>query len=329
MWSSLKHVLNSLQNGFGEMTPKAIVSFYTFCTFADLAGSMGTESNEGSLYMTDSRFIVFSHGAKVLQEIVQEGVTIDQAFTRFLQVQVSELNLSLYGRLVALAGSEHIAIVRLVALAGVTDEAEAKVIMDEFFSMAPDERQVLTQHLTAGYPTIERRPGFVFADALAFLRNAWSNPKCGLLPALTILARVCDKAAKELANGQSVFELNLGRLAKLAKKFFGSVDFQDVPCDFSSRSHAETIYNVCPKSWIPVKDGAVLDTIKELGTTLAHDLLEKKVKGENFRERAREAYPELRYFTDATTTQRDQTYGALMSVFWLVSGNREAFIRSQ
>merc|ERR1712070_913834 len=92
----------------------------------------------------------------------------------------------------------------------------------------------------------------------------------------------------------------------------------------------DTEASVTPKLWIPVTSPTVLKTLESSARELATDLLANKMGEKKFMGKIARAFPELSYFSDShVTTQRDQTYGAMLSSFWLLTSSHEAFVRQQ
>jgi len=104
------------------------------------------------------------------------------------------------------------------------------------------------------------------------------------------------------------------------------VSFEDVP--FELKTH-KTGVMVVPKAWIPVSNQAVLESLSRQAMQLATGLFEGTISEADFKRITGRIYPETSYFTFQTVTQREQTHGAMLSVFWLITGNHEAFIRQQ
>jgi len=150
------------------------------------------------------------------------------------------------------------------------------------------------------------------------------------VPATRILLRVYESAAKEfLHSHKSVITIQLGKLTMFAKEF-GSVAFQDMPFELKPFDEAEAL--VIPKVWIPVTNPTVLESLKQQSLELASDLLKKRVSEDSFKARILRIFPEISYFNttaDVYRVQRDQTFGAMLSVYWLITGQHEAFIKEQ
>jgi len=180
---------------------------YSLCMFMSLAGSLGSESTEGSFYMTEARFQDYFHGMALLREVC-EGMNIPDAYSNFQQEKARAVGIS-YNEDEASSR----AIVRLISLARITEKAQAKQVADTLFSMSHEEQVTLSEYLS---PSSTQQPRFVLKDASMFIRQAIANQKCGLLPALRFISRVCEKACKTLNERQSI-ELHFSRYAELAK----------------------------------------------------------------------------------------------------------------
>jgi len=162
------------------------------------------------------------------------------------------------------------------------------------------------------------------------MTNAMVNTEVGLRPALLILLRACQAAAREFGSRDGpLVTVQLQRLAEFAKEFVGSVTFQDLPFELERRKGAEAM--VIPKVWIPIKkdNKAVLDSLSSQARELANDLLRGQTSERQFKNRLGRTFPELSYFNANASQQRQQTCGAMLSVLWLIAGQHEAFIRSQ
>jgi hypothetical protein len=335
LWISLQSVQTMLQKSCGVVNPQDVKSFYVFFLFASIAGSLGAESNEGSLYMTEERFSFFIKRAAVIRQLGQAGAPIHDIYTQFAKDSAASLD-------VPERSNAAQAIVRLVALAYSDKSKEktysivAKEVMNTFLDLSNDEQAQLKRHLVADSVVIQAGTTcFTFSRASDFFSNAWSNKKCGdantknggLKAAFQLLLRICHKSAQDLGASNPVLELKLGKLAEFAKEFFGSVPFQDVPFEVNRVAGQE--YDVVPKAWIPVHKGHVLETIKSNAKTLVTDLLDKNLTEKEFKDRIRQAYPEIGFFSSDMQEEKGRTYGALMSLFWLITENGEAFCRGQ
>jgi len=214
---------------------------------------------------------------------------------------------------------------RLACLAQAADAASD--VTDAFKALDPKERIALSRYLNAD--GIQEQPAFILCDSPAFLESARTNTKVGLASAMRILLRVYESAAKEFQDSfKAVITVQLGSLTTLAKEFFGSVAFQDMPLKLHKVDDEEAL--VMPKVWIPVNNPALLESLKNQSKVLASDLLKKRISEDNFKDRISQIFPELSYFNAADYHEkRDQTFGAMLSVYWLITGQHEAFIREQ
>lgn len=145
---------------------------------------------------------------------------------------------------------------------------------------------------------------------------------------MRILLRIYDEAEKEFQGSKrSLIIVRLGGLTKFARDFFGAVAFQDLPFELVKQHGSEAL--VIPKAWIPVTNQSVLNSLREQGQKLSAELLKSKISEDQFKSRIGRIYPELSYFTATVAVQREQTYGAMVAVYWLLSGQHQAFIRGQ
>jgi len=215
----------------------------------------------------------------------------------------------------------------LALLAQAADEAAAAKVTQQFEALDEQERICLTRYLNAD--GIREQPAFILCDSLAFLESAKSNVNVGLVAALRILLRVYESAAKEFRDSnKAAINVQLGKLTMFASKFKGSVAFQDMPLKMQRVDDTEAL--VIPKVGIPVNDSSLLNSLRGAGLDLAGDLLKKKIAEDNFKDRISSVFPELSYFnTTDYHEKRDQTFAAMLSVYWLITGQHEAFIREQ
>eukprot|EP00929_Paragymnodinium_shiwhaense_P063873 TRINITY_DN31960_c0_g4_i1.p1 TRINITY_DN31960_c0_g4~~TRINITY_DN31960_c0_g4_i1.p1 ORF type:complete len:3718 (+),score=1051.51 TRINITY_DN31960_c0_g4_i1:107-11260(+) len=321
--ASLSCVREMLGRGIGEeihdFNDQKLLEFYTIFMFAELAGSNG-ESLEGSLYMTEQRYKQFKMCTDAMK-LLGKGEGEVKVYNRVLGNCAEALGLSFDDK-----NPESRAIWRLTILAKVEDAAGALKVSDTLKGLDPKEKNALVKYLNAD--GINEKPGFLLHSCNAFLECAARNNEVGLGAAFRILLKVYDAAAREFQGGsRSVISIYLGRLVLFAQEFNGSVQFQDMPFELQRKSHCEAL--VIPKVWIPVTSQSLLDSLGKQGTELASEMVRKKLAEETFKARILRTYPELSYFPQNLAVQRDQTLGALLSVFWLISGQHEAFIRSQ
>lgn len=241
LWTSLRHARTMLHKKIGSMSSKEIFGFYSFLCFIALSGSLGAESSEGSIYMTEARFLDCSNGVAILKEMSQQGQTIPDAFATFLQSQAASVGLPFE----SYDSAQSKAATRLVSLAGVTDSAKAKEIVDAFLALSPEENTTLTNHLNANEE--KSSPDFVLADASAFFTNACRNRCCGLLSALRLLTILFDKFVKEMGCTKLDVELQLWELARQAKNWSEPDSFHDCQCLFHKQPLSEATYDVLVK----------------------------------------------------------------------------------
>jgi len=298
---------------------KQLLLVFLFVIFAWMCGSEGERSEEGSVYMTEERFLRVGAGVEAVL-LLEEGGRERAAYDQLLTARAEALEMDLEKH-------RDRAVVRLACMAQVSNVLDLVPITDAFKALDRGEQEALTGYLNAD--AIDETPGFVLRGMSAFLGIARTNEEVGLTDAIKILLKVYEEAWKEYHwSDESLVYVNLGKLQFFAKSFFGSARFQDVPFELHMDEAASEAV-VIPKVWIPITDTAELNKLTHQSTQLARDLLEHQIKEDAFRSRVSRVFPELSYFSGTTSTQRQQTMGALLSVYWLVSGQHEAFTRGQ
>jgi len=93
----------------------------------------------------------------------------------------------------------------------------------------------------------------------------------------------------------------LVKLAVFTQDFAGSVTFQEISFDLLKEGNAEAV--VVPKVWIPVRNKAVLGTLRMQSRELASELLAGRMSEAQFRARIERTFPELSYFNTGTSEQ--------------------------
>jgi hypothetical protein len=215
---------------------------------------------------------------------------------------------------------------RVARLAAATSPKLAAKVREAFAQLSGAERSALARYLTAD--GIAVKPGFVLAGGRALLSNALSNVQVGIVPALRILLQVYREAEKHFRwSSCSVLTIDLVKLAVFTQDFAGSVTFQEISFDLVKSGSTEVI--VVPKVWIPVRNASVLSTLRMQSRELASDVLANKISEAQFKARLERTFPELSYFNAGGTDQLPKTICAMMSVYWFVTGQHEAFIRGQ
>jgi hypothetical protein len=298
---------------------KQLLLVFLFVIFAWMSGSEGERSEEGSVYMTEERFLKFSAGVEAVLLLEEDGRE-RAAYGQLLKARAEALEMDLEKH-------KDRAIVRLACMAQVSNVLDLVPITDAFKALDKGEQEALTRYLNAD--AIDETPGFVMRDMSVFLEIARTNDDVGLTDAIKILLKVYEEAWKEYHwSDASLVNVNLGKLTCFAKDFFGSARFQDVPFELHMDEAASEAV-VIPKVWIPITDTTELSKLTHQATQLACELLQHQVKEEAFRSRVGRVFPELSYFSGTTSLQREQTMGALLSVYWLLNGQHEAFTRGQ
>lgn len=306
-----------------DLSSQQYLDFFLFQVFAELCGSLGNESLEGSVYMTEERFTNFQLGIDLIRRLGAEGrqLSAQAVYDAYLAERARALSLSFDEK-----NPESKAIARLACLCRINDPFAGMKVSESFKTLTPKEREALTKYLNVD--GIKEKPGFILCNSPAFLENAWANKEVGLLPAVRILLRIYDAAEKEFqGSSRPVINIQLGNLTLFAKEFFGSVAFQDMPFELVKKHGGEAL--VIPKAWIPVSDPTKLEALRQEGQRLAGEVMKCKVSEDQFKARFGRIFPELSYFTSSVSMQKDQTHGAMIAVYWLISNNHQAFIRGQ
>jgi len=306
-----------------EAVGKLVPWFYIIANFAEIAGSMGDQSCDGSLYMTEARFRLFKLCMDVMRKVCTEDLSITDIYTEFLEQRAQGLGIPFEK-----SDPQTHCMMRIASLCKCFKKSQGQMVVDTFSQLTEDERRVLTKHMTAD--GIDRKPAFVLADAPSFLEAALTNKEVGLLPALRTLLRICERAASEVSGKAfqpTTIDIFFVRLTRFTKEFLGSVAFDDVP--FELKKGYKTGVLIAPKAWIPVNNQAVLESLCGKAKDLCSSLLDDKITEENFKSIMGRIYPETSYFTTQTAMLRGQTHGAMLGIFWLITGNHEAFIRQQ
>jgi len=292
---------------------------FLYCLFVEMAASLGSKNMDGSLYMTEARWEEFQCGLDAMNHLAKESE--QDIYDRILSRRAENLALPFVPQ-----KPETRAIVRLACLCRVTEPGMGAKCMSAFESLLPEEQKALSKYLNMDGLT--QKPAFILNNSSTFLENALANGEVGLAPALKILLKVYQSAEREFKNSsRAVVTIKLEALANFAKSFGGSVTFQDLPFDLDRRKEYEAV--VVPKMWIPVTNQAVLNELAEKGRQLARELLSKAMSERPFKASICKAFPELTYFNTSAEDKHAQTMCAMLSVFWLVMGQHEAFIRSQ
>jgi len=299
---------------------RRMLHIFVMCIFAEVSGLLGTESLEGSLYMTEERFAKFRIGTDALR-LLSDGGSVDEVYDKLLETHAEACGLPFNSR-----DPEARAMVRLACLAQLSDPGDHEEVRRTFRDLDNRQRAALIKYLNAD--GIRERPGFILCDTPAFLASARNNREVGLLPATKILLRVYESADKEFhGTSAAVITIQLGKLTTFAKEFFGAVAFQDMP--FSLERQHETEALVLPRVWIPVTSSDLLASLRSQALELAGEVLKSKISEDVFKSRIGRIFPELNYFHTAVYAQREQTLAAMLSIYWLVADQHEAFIRSQ
>jgi len=296
------------------------LNIFLVSSFAEVAGSLGGDSLEGSIYMTEDKFKSFNDGFEAIS-LLADGSDVHKVYDRLLERRAETCDLRF-----ELKDPQSRAMVRLACLANASGSSGEEEVRKTFNELNTSQRSALTRFLNAD--GIREKPAFILCDSPHFLASARANAEVGLLPATRILLRVYEAAAKEFhSSAASVITVQLGKLTTFAKEFFGSVAFQDLHFTLDPRGETDAL--VVPKVWIPVSSSDLLSSLGTQSMELASDVLKAKISEETFQMKLCRIFPEVNYFDADHARQRDQTLAAMLSVYWLLSDQHEAFIRNQ
>lgn len=289
--------------------------------FMELAGSMGSQSQEGSPYMTEERYQKIRTATDAILLIESEGKSELEVYNQMLAKRAKLCDLTFDANV-----PESKAVARFACLASGSEACDGRAVTEAFKALSKEDHEAMVRHLNQN--GIEDKPCFALLDAPSFLNCARANDEIGLAQATQIILRVYKAASKDFRNSKNnVINILCSDLAKFAHDFVGSAKFQDVPFELKKNNDSEAV--VIPKVWIPVSNVTVLKSLQTDALQLCSELTKQKMSEESFKGSIYKIYPELSYFGPSVTEQRDQTLCAMHCVLWLVSGNHEAFIRSQ
>eukprot|EP00931_Biecheleriopsis_adriatica_P003876 TRINITY_DN105632_c0_g1_i1.p1 TRINITY_DN105632_c0_g1~~TRINITY_DN105632_c0_g1_i1.p1 ORF type:complete len:3685 (-),score=854.42 TRINITY_DN105632_c0_g1_i1:104-9952(-) len=317
--TSLKRMLVENNN---QMSNATYIGVFLYTVFAEMSASLCRQSLEGSIYMTEDKWVEFEVGLNAVNRLEKES---EQAvYDSILERTAVGLGLSFQEKT-----EEERAVARLACLGNATGDPEqgAKVI-EALKWLEADQRRALCKYLAAD--GLQQKPAFHLVDARNFLQKSISNSEVGPLPAVLILLKVCEEVEKKFKTAPPVITVSLTRLVTFSEEFKGSVTFSDMPFELViTEKMGEASAVVIPKVWIPVRKEAVLQNLQQQSRLLASGVLRGTIGEKRFKTNLGRAFPEIAYFGPLHERQRDQTYGALLSVYWLLNDQHNAFIREQ
>jgi len=285
--------------------------------FLSLAGSMAGQSQEGSLYVTEARFAKIRMATESIR-LLEEDASETEVYNKLLERRVKACET------LEPEKPESRAVARLICLTEITHVLDAANISNALTALGKEDRLKMIRHLTAD--GITQRPAFAAIQATEFLLAARNNPEIGLQPAIRILFRVFEAASQEFEDSlNATIRIRLADLAKFAADFAGSAKFQDVPFELKKIHGCEAV--VIPKTWIPVVNQTVLKSLQDNAFRFCSEV--SKMPEVAFKGSIARIYPELAYFGPNSSVLKDQTICAMLCVFWLLTGQHEAFISCQ
>lgn len=304
----------------GLMDKTKYLGVFLYCVFVEMSASQ-SQSLEGSLYMTEDRWKEFEVGKNAILRLEEdsEQVVYDSILARSAQAAGFTFDGS---------KRESRALARLACMANITDPEKGRQLEEAFDEMEEDQRVTLSTYLAADGINSNQKPAFAFQDGRLFLQKALANEQSvGPHAAILILLKVCQEVYEKYNDkSKSLLMVKLSRLATFAADFQGSVTFQDMPFALELTSDGYAL--VIPKVWIPVSKEDVLKRLTLQCRSLAQNVM-NGIGEKRFKTMLPKSFPELAYFGSSHAKQHDQTYGALLSVYWLVNDQHEAFTREQ
>jgi len=302
-----------------DLSSLNFLTVFLYCVFAEMSASLGGQSLEGSLFMTDEKWAEFQVALHAIQQLEHKGEKA--IYDMILANHANKMRMTFDAD-----SADSWVLARLARLSHTEDITDSFAMVEAFKSLKPEEQASLRKYL--GADGISQKPGLALHDSHNFLKNACQNAEVGPLSALMILLKVCEEVAREFKGVQeAVITVKLERLAEFAKEFAGAVTFQDLPFELLRTKHLEAL--MIPKVWIPVHNESALDSLQLQCRKMASDVLDGTIGERRFKTLVLRAFPELAYFGTAHAKQRSQTFGAMLSVLWLVNDQRDAFVRDQ
>jgi len=232
--NSMRQIANRRE--LGHMTDEFLPAFLLF-TFAELSGSHGSESLEGSVYMTEDTFSKFYSALDILQQLQEDHRTEQVVYDQLLQERATHLQLDFNPE-----EADSRATVRLACWAEVADaqEKEGKgrhVSVALQKDLTTEEREKLTSYLVADGIT---SPGFVLSGAKAFFKSAQENPKVGLAAAIRTTLKIYEAAAEEFRDSRRpICKVLLDRISKAVVDYSGHEAIEEVTFELQRDSEGE------------------------------------------------------------------------------------------
>jgi len=337
--TNLKDLLQTPEEVEGPPSGREYFQHFKVFTLLELAGSMGAESLEGSVYMTEQQFLKYNIGMSALEKLLSPECTEQMVWVEMLRMRAKKCEFNLDEDI-----PDTLALARIACLCNVSTPAQMALISTAWGDLDSSERDRLTEHLTAdgirGKTEAKQRrpselrpapvPAFVLVGMPAFLECAWNNPEVGILSALRVMLRIYEDAITKFdGSEEALVSIQLGQLSAFAKVFFGSVAFQDLPFDLRPTVSSSNEAVAIPKAWIPVSNPQALEEMNRKAATLSADLLSNRLTEDAFKARVSRCFPELNYFPPESKKLHEKTLCAMLSLYWLITGQHESFIRSQ
>jgi len=316
--TAVKRMLSDSRAGLTSKTK--YLGVFLYCVFVEMSASLGSQSLEGSLYMTEDKWQEFEVGKNAILQLEKESEQV--VYDSILARSAKRAGIPFDPKV-----PESCALARIACMCNAMDAEQGQALSKAFEAMEEESKYALSRFLAAD--GIHQKPAFAFQNARNFLQKAIENREVGPLAAMLVLRKVCEGVKEKFQHqGRAVLTVRLSRLAQFAEEFKGSVTFRDLPFELESAGEGAAL--VIPKVWIPVRNEDILKTLTSQCRQLAGSVLGFPSIGERrFKTTLARHFPELAYFGPAHQRQLQQTYGALLSVYWLVNDQHEAFTREQ
>eukprot|EP00913_Durusdinium_trenchii_P025066 g23530.t1 len=325
--------------------------------FAAMCGVKGSDSLEGSLFMTDTNYKNFEVGLDTLMHLMEETAPGHKRARLSFRIDGSR---------------DQRALVRLACMMRAFDPTAGKRVQEAWRSLEDHKRVKLVDFLNAD--GIKITPAFILYFAPNFLENAKKNE--GNFPlemTFQVLLQVYEAAAKEYENSdQKVITVMVDALADFAKTCKHTEVFQFVKFEIARSAHSawpeighrrrsprlgartpgqkgEVMGNLLISPWQLVVDKNRLDGLEQEAGNMFIELVpqtgeffpSKMAPGPKLRGLKENVYlkpiltnlfPELGFFRDQddqTKCLLRETLCRLLVVYWTATDQPEAFTRGQ
>ncbi|CAE8609883.1 unnamed protein product, partial [Polarella glacialis] len=302
------------------------MSFFLTFVFASLCAVFGFKGLEGAIFMTEEQYSNFRDGLEALFSLNSlDALTV---YNNYLarRAQLAGLDFVEYNK-------EHKALCRLACLTRVFDQAEGKIVESEFKSLKPQERAELTRFLVEDGCS---RRGTVLFHLPNVMQNASLNPAITLAQAMRQLIKMYELAEVAFPSTPGEMGVNTVMVEAMANHAKSCKDPEIFDCtNFELVANADNTGKIVLSPWQIVTDPDVLQRLRVECDSLLSEVQLRSIRENAFAARvsAGAIFPEFRYFNDdndpAVAELQKQAKCAMLSVFWTMSDQYEAFTRSQ